>query len=77
MPIRARVVDQSNRLSDRFAAMISDGIAEELRNQLPAESRGLLGADEATFAAALEALAKEGADDVLARLQAPKAAGES
>ena len=52
-------------------------IAEELRNQLPAESRGLLGADEATFAAALEALAKEGADDVLARLQAPKAAGES
>ena len=28
MPIRARVVDQSNRLSDRFAAMISDGIAE-------------------------------------------------
>src|ERR1700761_1833376 len=26
--IRARVVDQSNRLSDRFAAMISDGIAE-------------------------------------------------
>jgi AcrR family transcriptional regulator len=28
VPIRARVVDQSNRLSDRFAAMISDGIAE-------------------------------------------------
>lgn len=26
--IRVRVVDQSNRLSDRFAAMISDGIAE-------------------------------------------------
>jgi AcrR family transcriptional regulator len=26
--IRLRVVDQSNRLSDRFAAMISDGIAE-------------------------------------------------
>ncbi len=27
--MRARVVDQSNRLSDRFSAMISDGIAEK------------------------------------------------
>jgi AcrR family transcriptional regulator len=27
-PIRARMVEQSNRVSDRFAAMISDGIAE-------------------------------------------------
>ena len=45
-------------------------VADELRGQLPPECRGLLGADEAGFAAAVEDLAREGTDDVLARLQA-------
>jgi DNA repair exonuclease SbcCD nuclease subunit len=45
-------------------------IAEELRGQLPAECRSLLGTDEAGFQAALEALVAQGAEDVLARLHA-------
>ena len=45
-------------------------MAEELRGQLPAECRALLGSDEAAFYTALSALATEGADDVLARLHA-------
>lgn len=45
-------------------------MAEELRGQLPAECRALLGSDEAAFYAALSALVTEGADDVLARLHA-------
>ncbi len=51
-------------------------IAQELAPQLPAESRGFLGADEAAFEAAVAALAEEGADDVIARLHAAPAAGE-
>lgn len=50
--------------------------AEELRGQLPAECRGLLGSDEAGFRAALDALALEGAEDVLARLHAGPPAGD-
>jgi DNA repair protein SbcD/Mre11 len=45
-------------------------VAEELRGQLPAECRALLGSDEAGFRAALAALVTEGAEDVLARLHA-------
>jgi DNA repair exonuclease SbcCD nuclease subunit len=45
-------------------------IAEELRGQLPAECRSLLGTDEAGFRAALDALVAQGAEDVLARLHA-------
>ena len=45
-------------------------IAEELRGQLPAECRALLGSDEAGFRASLATLAAEGAEDVLARLHA-------
>jgi DNA repair protein SbcD/Mre11 len=43
-------------------------IAEELRGQLPAECRTLLGADEEAFKAAVAGLVREGSDDVLARL---------
>jgi len=45
-------------------------LAEEVRRKLPAECRDLFGADEAAFAEALEQLAREGIDDVFARLQA-------
>jgi exonuclease SbcD len=44
------------------------GIAEEMRAQLPPECRNLLGADESVFHQALDELASEGSDDVLARL---------
>lgn len=43
-------------------------IADELRGQLPPESRHLLGSDEETGKAAVAHLVREGADDVLARL---------
>ncbi len=52
-------------------------IAEELRDQLPAECRNVLGSDEAAFETALAGLVTEGADDVLARLYAGAEAGES
>jgi DNA repair exonuclease SbcCD nuclease subunit len=45
------------------------GIAEDLRKQLPFECRAALGADEAAFAATLAEAAREGVDDVLARLR--------
>jgi DNA repair exonuclease SbcCD nuclease subunit len=45
-------------------------VAEELRSQLPAECRALLGTEEATFRTVLSALMTEGAEDVLARLHA-------
>jgi DNA repair protein SbcD/Mre11 len=45
-------------------------LVDELRGQLPPECRHLLGTDEGSFAAVLEALARAGADDVLARLHA-------
>ena len=41
------------------------------------ESRAMLGSDETSFEAAVAALAEQGADDVLARLRAPAAAGEA
>lgn len=43
-------------------------IADELRGQLPAELRSLLGSDEATGRSAVDLLVREGAEDVLARL---------
>jgi hypothetical protein len=45
-------------------------IAVELRGQLPQECRAILGLDEAAEKAAIAALVSEGADDVVARLQA-------
>lgn len=60
--------------SDAFRAE-AVGVAEELRGQLPPECRTLLGSDEESFAAAVAALARDGADDVLALLQAPPGPG--
>jgi DNA repair exonuclease SbcCD nuclease subunit len=45
-------------------------LADELRAQLPQECRDSLGADETAFKTGLALLAREGADDVLARLHA-------
>jgi DNA repair exonuclease SbcCD nuclease subunit len=44
-------------------------IAEELRKQLPAECRAILGEGEDAFAAILAEAARDGVDDVLARLR--------
>lgn len=49
-------------------------IADELRGQLPPECRHILGTDEAGFQARMGELAKEGVEDVLARLQSPHTA---
>jgi DNA repair protein SbcD/Mre11 len=61
--------------SDAYQAEVVD-IAEELRAQLPQESRNLFGADEAAFKAAVAELVKEGADDVLGRLHSGAEAGD-
>ncbi|MFG1315483.1 metallophosphoesterase family protein [Xanthobacter autotrophicus] len=45
-------------------------MVDELRAQLPQEARDALGADEAAFKAALAQLARDGAENVVARLQA-------
>ena len=52
-------------------------IADELRAQLPQECRAALGSDAASFAAALAAIARDGAEDVLARLHGRPDAGRA
>jgi DNA repair exonuclease SbcCD nuclease subunit len=52
-------------------------IGDELRRDLPPESRDLLGADESSFHDTIAALVAEGAEDVLARLQAVAGEGEA
>jgi DNA repair exonuclease SbcCD nuclease subunit len=76
-------VDQLRRLIDvdvldteAFAAE-AIVIADELRSQLPVECRAMLGTDDASARDILLALAREGAEDVLARLQAASASSEA
>lgn len=69
-----RLVSDEILRSDGFRAD-AQAIAEELRGQLPPESRALFGADEASLADVLAELAGQGADDVLARLEAPGQGG--
>ncbi|MDZ4366428.1 MAG: DNA repair exonuclease [Afipia sp.] len=64
-----RLIDEEVIGSDAYQVEVA-AIAEELRMQLPQECRGLLGADEEAFKAAIAALAKDGSEDVLARLHA-------
>lgn len=47
-------------------------IGEELRGHLPPESRSILGVDQDQFRATLRLLAREGVEDVLARLHRRK-----
>ena len=70
-----RLIDEEVIRSNSFQAEVV-GIVEELRTQLPQECRNLFGADEPAFKAALAALVKEGAADVLARLHS-RAEGEA
>lgn len=55
--------------SDAFQAELV-GMAEELRAQLPQECRDAFGSDEASFRDALTRLARDGAEDVMARFEA-------
>jgi DNA repair exonuclease SbcCD nuclease subunit len=64
-----RLINAEVVLSDAYKIEIQ-AIAEELRGQLPAECRTMLGADERDFRAVLDSLVTEGTDDVLARLHA-------
>ena len=57
---------------DAYRAEIAE-IAEELRAQLPQECRSILGTDAQTFAATLDTAARDGIDEVLARLKAAPA----
>jgi hypothetical protein len=67
LELRQIIVDQV-RPADGFRAQIDD-FAADLIKSLPADLRNLLGAEEAQRTEVLDALAREGTDDVLARLR--------
>ena len=71
-----RLIDEEVIGSDVYQTEVA-AIAEELRTQLPQECRGLLGSDEEAFKATIAALAKDGSEDVLARLHAGAEGGVS
>lgn len=64
-----RLIEEQILGSDGFAATLA-GMAEEIRGQLPQECRDVLGGDEGAFRAHLARLARDGAETVVARLQA-------
>ena len=71
-----RLIDDEVVGSDAYQAEVV-AIAEELRMQLPQECRGLLGSDEEAFKPTIAALARDGSEDVLARLHAGAEGGFS
>ena len=64
----ARLVDEEVLSSPAFEAEARQ-IMSELHGQLPPELRRIFGEDQASFEATVEELAKEGAADVVARVQ--------
>jgi DNA repair protein SbcD/Mre11 len=64
-----RLMSEEVMPSESYLGEIA-AIAEELRGQLPAECRGILGTDEEAFAARLSEAARDGIENVLARLRA-------
>ena len=64
-----RLIEEEVLHSEGFQAELV-AVADELRAQLPQECRDSLGSDEAAFKAGLTVLAREGAEDILARLHA-------
>jgi hypothetical protein len=56
--------------SDAFVLETGE-IAQELLKALPPECRASFGADEAAFKAEVSRLAREGVEDVMARLRSP------
>lgn len=65
----SRLIDREVIGSGAYRAEAA-AMADELRSQLPPECRALLGADEEEFEAMIAALARDGSEDVLARLHA-------
>tara|TARA_R110002020_G_scaffold50963_6_gene144458 strand:+ start:1992 stop:3290 length:1299 start_codon:yes stop_codon:yes gene_type:complete len=63
------LIDNAILGSDGYEAALA-GIAESLQAQLPADLRDLFGADEVGTRSRLSEIAREGAADVLSRLQA-------
>ncbi|HWJ71549.1 MAG TPA: DNA repair exonuclease [Kaistia sp.] len=72
----ARLVESEVLGSAGYRATLGEW-AGQLRGQLPSELRDLLGIDEEAAARLMEALAADGAEDVLARLQADAPAGDA
>ena len=70
-----RLIDADILPGEAFTGDITS-IASTLRGQLPPECRAMFGTEEADFTAAIAALAREGVEEVLARLLAG-AAGEA
>ncbi|MDP2122507.1 MAG: DNA repair exonuclease [Hoeflea sp.] len=68
------LIDSAILGSDGYDAALGT-LASGLRAQLPADLRDLFGADEAAANLALSRLAREGAQDVLARLQSGSGSG--
>jgi DNA repair exonuclease SbcCD nuclease subunit len=68
-----RVIGDDILHADSFRAAMAD-MADELRGQLPHECRGFLGISEQESAEQLAKLAREGAEDVLARLHGSSSA---
>jgi DNA repair exonuclease SbcCD nuclease subunit len=64
-----RLIEENILGSDAFRGELV-GMAEEIRAQLPQECRDAFGSDEASFREALARLARDGAESVVARLQA-------
>ncbi|MGA0564829.1 metallophosphoesterase family protein [Ancylobacter sp. VNQ12] len=64
-----RLIEDDILGSDAFQAELV-GMAEEIRAQLPQECRDAFGPDEASFREALARLARDGAEGVMARLEA-------
>jgi DNA repair exonuclease SbcCD nuclease subunit len=69
----ARLAAADVLTAEGFQAMARELADEFVRRQLPGELRGMIGDDEALAAAAVAGLAREGVDDVLARLMAEDA----
>ncbi len=69
----SRLMAQEILPSDAFKGEMAR-IADELRKQLPPECRDILGADADASGALLDALAREGTENVLARLRAGEGA---
>ena len=63
-----RVIEENILASDAFQNELV-GMAEEIRAQLPPESRDAFGVDEVSFREALTRLARDGAESVMARLE--------
>ncbi len=71
-----RLIEEEVIGSHAYVAAVT-AIADELRTQLPQECRGLLGSDEDQYKDMIATFAKDGSEDVLARLHAGAEGGIS